>query len=311
MLRIGLVLSNPATTPREAREAEELGFDLLAVGEHIFHIGPAPSPFVQLAAAAAVTTNVRLLSSVHLLPLYPAALSARQAATLDQVSGGRLILGVGAGGEYPREFAAVGVAPSTRFRRLEEGLDLLRLLFTGERVSFSGEFTTATDVRLDPPPAQPGGPPIWLSGRRGGALRRVAKYADTWLPYMVTPQMVSDGLASIRAAATEFDRPANAVAGALFAFTCVDDDGEWARRTGTALVGAGYDQDFSEIADRYLLLGTPDQVSRRILEFYEAGAQTIVLGVAAPPGDRARVLATLTQEVLPAVREASRTMASP
>jgi probable F420-dependent oxidoreductase len=300
-MMLGLALGPAGSVVADARRAEELGFDYLACGEHLF-FQVAPNPFVQLAAAAAVTTRIRLVSTVSLLPLYPAALAAKLAATLDQVSNGRFELGVGAGGEAPDEFAAAGVDPGERFRRLEEGLEVLRLLFSGERVSYEGHFTRLREVALDPPPVQPGGPPIWLGGRKDGAIRRAGRHARRWMPYMVTPEMLQAGLGRVRAVAAAHGRDPARVGGALFAFACVDRDGAWARRTGTAAVSATYRQDFAPLADRYLLLGSPGQVVRRIREYADSGAGAIVLQVAAGADDRDRVLKTMAEDVLPELR---------
>ncbi|MFC0529981.1 LLM class flavin-dependent oxidoreductase [Phytohabitans kaempferiae] len=301
---LGLAVAAARTAVADARRAEELGFDYLACGEHLF-FQVAPNPFVQLAAAAGVTTRIRLVSTVNLLPLYPAPLVAKLAATLDQVSDGRFELGVGAGGEAPDEFAAAGVDPAERFRRLEEGLRVLRLLFSGERVRYEGRFTSLRDVVLDPPPVRPGGPPIWLGGRGDGAIRRAGRYADTWLPYMVTPEMFQAGLHRVRAAAGEYGRDAARVGGALFALVCADRDAAWARRTGIAMVSATYRQDFAPLADRYLFLGSPGQVVRRIREFADGGAGTVILQIAADPDLRERVLRTLAEDVLPELRGGS------
>ncbi|MGH1561591.1 LLM class flavin-dependent oxidoreductase [Mumia sp. DW29H23] len=301
-MAVGLVLNDAAAVADEAVRAEAAGFDLIAVGEHLFHHGPVPNPYVQLAAAAAVTSRVRLLSSVGLLPLYPPPLVAKLAATLDVVSHGRLDLGLGAGGEYPAEFEAVGIDPATRFRRLDEGLDVLRLLFSGDRVTFAGEFTTLDHVALDPGPAQPGGPPIWLGGRGAGALRRAGRSARVWMPYMVTPERLAQGLGEARGAAALAGRDPSSLTGALFAFVCVDKDGDWARRTGVTTVSRTYQQDFAPLAERYLLLGTPDTVRSRMAEFANAGARTIVLAIAAHDAhDRARVMDTLASDLLPEV----------
>jgi len=93
------------------------------------------------------------------------------------------------------------------------------------------------------------------------------------------------------------------VSGAVFLWACADGDGDWARRTGTAVVSATYAQDFAPLADRYLALGTPDQVAARIAEFAEAGASTVLIQPAAEPGDRQRVVRTISEDVLPRVRE--------
>lgn len=303
-MKIGLNTGSVDTVVRDARAAEDLGFDYLGCGEHLFFHGPTGNAFVALAAAAGVTERIRLVSSITLLPLYPAALAAKLAATLDRVSGGRLELGVGSGGEYPAEFEAAGVDPAERFRRVDEALDVMRRLFTGERVSFDGDFTRLSDVALDPPPVQQPGPPIWLGGRKAGAMRRAGRHADVWLPYMMDPPRLRDSLQQVRTAAAECGRPPGDVAGALFLWTCVDADGGWARRTGVDTVSRTYAQDFAPLADKYLLLGTPDDAAARLQEFAGAGADRVLIQAAAPPEDQQRVVDTIAGELLPRVRGA-------
>jgi len=301
-MKIGLNTGNADSAVRDAQAAERYGFDYLGCGEHLFFHGPQPNAFVQLAAAAGATSTIRLVSSITLLPLYPAALAAKLAASLDRVSGGRFELGVGAGGEFPAEFEAAGVDPADRFRRLDEGLRVIRALFSGDATTFDGEFTALTDVTLDPPPVQPGGPPIWLGGRKRGAIRRAGRLADVWMPYMVDPQGLATSLAEARLAAADAGRAGGAVSGAVFAWTCVDEDRGWARETGIATVSATYAQDFTRLADRYLVLGTPDDVVARFQEFADAGADRILVQIAAGPGEQQRVIRTLAEQVLPRLR---------
>jgi alkanesulfonate monooxygenase SsuD/methylene tetrahydromethanopterin reductase-like flavin-dependent oxidoreductase (luciferase family) len=302
-MRVGITVDDPGTVVAEARRAEALGFDILGCGEHVFFHGPTPNSFAMLAAAAAVTSRMRLVSSIALLPLYPAAVVAKMASVVDCISGGRFELGVGAGGEYPPEFAAAGIDPGTRFRRLDEGLELISRLFAGGPVTFEGSYATLSGIALDPPPRQSGGPPIWLGGRKNGALRRAGRYAQVWMPYMVVPEQVRDGLAKIRGATAEYGRSADAVSAALFAWTAVDTDASWARATGVGAVSAAYRQDFSMLADRYLLIGTPDTVAGRLAQFAAAGVDTVLIQIAAgSPEDRSRIIETFASRVLPIVR---------
>ena len=110
-------------------------------------------------------------------------------------------MGVGAGGEYLAEFEAVSVDPRTRFRRMDEALEVVKRFFVGGRVSFEGEFTSLHDVALEPAPVQVGGPPIWLGDRKEGAIRRAGRYAEVWMPYMVDPARLGAGLRQVREAA--------------------------------------------------------------------------------------------------------------
>lgn len=304
-VKVGLSVNEPASAVADARLAEQMGFDYLAVGEHLFFHGPVPNPFVQLAAAAGATSNIRLVSAVSLLSLYPAPLAAKMAVTLDQVSGGRFEFGVGAGGEFPEEFRAVGVDPSTRFRRLEEGLSVLRLLFSSSSpVSFDGEFTRFADICLEPGPVQDGGPPIWLGGRKERSARRAGHFADVWLPYLVTPDLFAEGLGRARVAALECGRREDDIRGAVLLFVCADDDAAWAQETGVATVSSTYGRDFTPLADRYLVLGSPEEVVLKLLQFHEAGADVLLLHVAASGHSRGRVIDTVGRDVLPKLKAA-------
>lgn len=304
-MRIGISVGDPDTIVDDARRAEDAGFALIGCGEHVFFHGPTPHSLTMLTAAAAVTERIGLVSSIALLPLYAPALIAKMAATVDRISKGRLELGVGSGGEYPKEFAAVGVDPATRFARTDEGLEVIRRLFTGERTSYDGAFSVLDDVRLDPPPWRRGGPPIWLGGRGPAALRRAGRHADVWMPYMVDPAQVSAGLDAVRSAAADSGRGREDVSGALFVWTAVDGDADWARSVGIDTVSTTYRQDFSRMADRYLLLGNPESVVRRLDEFRDAGVESVLVQPAATnAADRERILRCLSEQVLPRIAAA-------
>jgi alkanesulfonate monooxygenase SsuD/methylene tetrahydromethanopterin reductase-like flavin-dependent oxidoreductase (luciferase family) len=149
--KVGIVF--PGGDPAEVEALEQLGYDSVWSGEHLLYHGPTLDALVVLAAFAARSERLKVGSSVMLLPLRPPALVAKAAATLDILSGGRLILGVGVGGEYPPEFEALGIPITERGARADEALRILKLLWTGEPVSFEGRFYRLPGVRLDPPPA--------------------------------------------------------------------------------------------------------------------------------------------------------------
>lgn len=302
-MRVALALNADAQhVAAEARRAEQHGYDAVALGEHLFFHGPTPNAFVTLAAAAGATSSVRLLSSVALLPLYPAALAAKLAASLDGVSAGRFDLGVGVGGEYPPEFEAAGVPVAERGPRTDEALEVMTRLWSGEKLDFAGRFTRVPGLALDPPPVQPGGPSIWLGGRRPAAIRRAGRFADVWMPYMYDPERLATSLGQVRAEAQHRGRDPDSVRGAIFCWGAVDPDGQWARRQAIDVVSQTYQQDFTRLADKYLLLGTPDQVIARLREYADAGADTLVFSPAGTGAARDRIVITFTEQVLPAAR---------
>jgi probable F420-dependent oxidoreductase len=283
----------------EARAAEDAGYAGVGTGEHLFFHGPVANGLITLAAAAGATSRIRLLSSLTLLPLYPAALAAKLVTTLDQVSGGRFDLGVGVGGEHPPEFVAAGVDLADRGARTDEALELFRQLWAGGPVDFEGRFTRVPGLTLDPPPVQSGGPPLWLGGRRPAAIRRAGRYADVWMPYMYTPDQLADSLAQVRAAAEEAGRDPSAVRGSVFCWGGVAEDPDTARAEVVAFVSEVYQQDFTPLADRYLLHGDPDRVAARAREYADAGAETLVFSPVGSGEHRRSGVDLFTREVLP------------
>ena len=166
------------------------GYDSLWVGDHVSFAVPVLDPLLQLAQAAVVSRRLTLGTSVYLLPLRHPAPVAKQVATLDHLTEGRLIFGVGVGGEFPKEYEVCGVPHNERGARLAEGIAVLRKLWSGEKASHTGRFYGPfTDVPMRPPPRQPGGPPIWCGGRTDAALRRTGRIGDGYLTYVVTPDM--------------------------------------------------------------------------------------------------------------------------
>jgi probable F420-dependent oxidoreductase len=310
-MRAGLMIPPPsaaAHVPALAREAEDLGFDFVAAGEHVFFHGPAANAFIALAAAAGATERIRLLSALTILPLYPAALAAKMIATLDGVSGGRFELGVGVGGEYPAEFEACGVPVAERGRRTDEALSVLADLFTGEPVHVAGRYTTLAGQRLQPVPVQRPRPPIWVGGRREASMIRAGRYADGWLPYLITPERLAAGLVTARDAAARHGRAPGEVRGGVFCWLTVGADGNWARRTVADTVGAIYQQDLRPKAGQLLVAGTPAEVVTRLREYAAAGAESLVFAPACGDADLPRVIRTFAEEVLPQVRDAATEM---
>lgn len=305
-LRIGLMLgpeADPADSVELAVQAEAQGFDFVACGEHVlFHV-PTPNAFVTLAAVASRTARVRLLSALTVVPLYPAALLAKMATTLDRIAGGRFDLGIGVGGENPAEFAACGVPTSERGARTDESLDLCRHLFSGERGDFSGRFASVREQRLAPLPVQAGGPPLWIGGRSAASMRRAGRYGRYWFPYMLSPERLADGLHRVADAAEESGRPRTSVSGSVFAWGAVDRDPQAARRTAYSTLARVYRQDFESLPSSYIPHGTPQQVASHLREYVDAGARAVLFSPACPPGDVAVMTALFAEEVMPLLRD--------
>ena len=298
-LSFGIGLRRYDTIVADAREAEEQGFDFASIGEHVFFHGPIGNGLIALAAAAGATANIRLLSAITLVPLYPAALLAKQVATLDVVSGGRFDLGVGVGGEYEPEFIACGVKRSQRGARTDEALEVIARLYAEDEVHFSGGFTQLEGVTLAPQPVQAGGPPVWVSGRSEAAMRRCATYGDYWLPYMYTPEKLATSLGTISsfAGARKKSEP---VEPALFLFYAVHEDRDVATKMAIDRLSVQYNQDFSGLVGKYALAGNSEDCIARLREYVDAGARTVILNAACPTDYMVDNQALLAHSVLPA-----------
>ncbi len=286
----------------EARRAEALGYDYLLTGEHIMFHGPTANNMVSLAAAAGATDRIKLLSGIVLVPLYPPALLAKQIAVLDVVSEGRFHFGIGVGGEFPQEFEAVGVPVNERGARTNEALEVIDKLLTQEDVHFDGRFTKLDGVTVAPHPIQKPRVPFWVAGRRDAAMKRAARYAEGWMPYMYTPEMLADSLAKIATFTAQAGRPNGTVKGGLFIFTCVHKDRETALELANQQLSRQYNQDFSQLVEKYTLAGSPEDCIARTQQYIDAGARTIMFAQGCPPEYVAENTRLIAEAVIPAFR---------
>jgi probable F420-dependent oxidoreductase len=262
---------------RDVARIEELGYDSVWTSEHIFFYFPTFDALTTLAAAAALTSRIRLGTAVFLLPLRPAALAAKEITTVDVISGGRLTLGIGVGGEYPKEFEAVGVPVRERGARTDEALAVLRELWTKDNVTFEGRFTRLDGVTLQPKPVQTGGPPLWIAGRSEAAMRRAGRLGDGYMPYLFSPERFQSGMAEVRRIAEEAGRDPEAITPALYQFICLADSYDEAKAMSAEDLSRRYNQPFEQIVDRYVVMGTPDDCARRLGDFAEAGVREFLL----------------------------------
>ena len=276
------------------------GYDSLWVGDHIaFHIAIF-DPLLQLAQAACFSRRLIFGTGVYLVPLRHPTPVAKQVATLDHLTEGRFIFGVGVGGEFAKEFEACGVPVKERGARLEEGLAVMRKLWSGQPASHHGRFFRFDGVTMQPPPRQPGGPPIWCGGRQDAALSRIGRMTDGWMSYVVTPEMYRQGLEKIAAAAAESNRVFDKGFGtAHLLFTCVDDTYEQALDKATVSLSQRYGMDFRKAAQRYCALGPPQRVVESILRFHDAGARHVILDFVGPYEERDRQIERFAAEAMP------------
>ncbi len=217
-MKFGLRLPSFALGPKTAslhemgaylRRAEDLGFDCAVSIDHLLLTPPAYActwlePVALLSALAGVTRTIKLGTMVLVLPLRNPAYFAKEWATLDLLSGGRSIFGVGVGW-HEEEFALMGVPHKERGRRMDEMLEAVTALWAGDNVTYQGKYYQFRNLTIDPKPAQRPHPPIWIGGGSqpfekvygqtvtniDPVLKRIACYADTWVPHSsATPEMV-------------------------------------------------------------------------------------------------------------------------
>ena len=285
-----------------ARRCEELGFDSLWTGDHVSFHHPLYDSLTLLAAYAGITQRIKLGSGVYLLALRQPTVVAKITSTLDVLSGGRLIFGVGVGGENPKEFEACGIPHNERGARVSEGIDVVRTLWRSTPASFKGRFTQFEAVSIDPKPVQKGGPPIWIGGRSDAALARAGRQGDGWISYVVQPERYAQSLTKIRETAEQAGRRMAGFVPAHLTFITVGRDYEAAERTWVRILSRRYAQDFGPLARKYGVLGTPEQCLEQVGRFVWAGCRHFVMNAICDPADERAQLEAIASDIIPHLR---------
>jgi len=289
-MRFGLRIPSFALGPRTAslaemgrylRRAEALGFDAAVVIDHLLTTPPAYTctwlePMTLLAALAGVTERIELGTLVLVLPFRNPVYFAKEWATLDLLSGGRTICGLGVGWAE-EEFQLMGVPRTERGRRTDEGLELLRRLWTEDRVSYDGRIFKVRAVTIEPKPLRKPHPPIWIGGGSQPfekiygqqtpdvtpVLRRIARHADAWVPHSsATPDMVRHDWDILERAAPEFGRKVADIRVVYSNFVYLLGKGERAEAAVPRLkTFSGMDVEYWR---EHYLLGEPGEIVERI-----------------------------------------------
>jgi probable F420-dependent oxidoreductase len=302
-LKVGFMTAG--LSGRDVAALEASGVDSLWAGGHVTTPGPTHEVMMSFARIATLTERVTVGTAIVALPLYPPAVIAKQVADVDRWTGGRVMLGIGVGGEYPEEFVACGVPRSERGARANEAVALLRELWTGEKVTYEGRFYAMEGVHLDPPPVQPGGPPVLVAGRRDAAIRRAALLGDGWMPYLYSASKYARSVEAIREQADAAGRDLSSFHWTASIFVTVGDTREQARHAAArGLAGtlrAEGNPDFGGILDRVAVAGDTDDVIGALLAFVEAGAEHLIL---TPTGfdDRHEGCLRIMQDIVPHLR---------
>ena len=280
--RVGFVCT--ARSLPEMRSAvqvlESLGADSLWAPGHLSIGRDVPEAMTGLATLATLSERATVGTAVLLAPLYHPVIVAKQAAELDVLTGGRVAIGVGVGGEYPAEFRGCQVDPADRGPRTDEAIGVMRSLWTGAPADNPGKFWPFKGVSIAPPPVQAGGPAIIVAGRKRPAMRRAALLGDGWMPFLYSPSRYAESVRAIRAMAADRGRDLTAFQWMAFVYVRVDDDRDEARRTAAAFIGAGQQGDgsrFAPIIDHVAVAGTSDDVRARLQAFLDAGARHLII----------------------------------
>ncbi len=282
-----------------AERAEANGFDSVWVGDSLT-ARPRHEPFTLLAAVAARTRRVEMGTAVLLPALRNPVILAHSVATLDRISEGRFILGVGVATDVPSiraEFEAAGVPFEKRAGRMMEGLRLCRALWSGEPVDWNGRWKLES-ATIGPTPHRPGGPPIWLGGKVPATIERVGKYYDGWFPNAYQPPEFAEKLAEIRTIARESGRDADAIDAATYLTLATDNDTARAERRLDDYLAQYYGERPASMRKRQICYAGPAAGAAAWLKsFADAGATHLVLRFAGDHERNMDAVAGMRQEL--------------
>lgn len=283
-----------------AEAAESLGFGSVWAGDSIL-ARPRLEALTTLAAIAARTQRVRLGTAVLLPALRNPVILATEVANLDLLSQGRVVLGVGIGSRsepVQREFDSCGVSFAHRVSIYEEGLTIMRRLWSEREVTFSGRHFQLKDVSLGLGPVQEPGVPIWMAGTVDAAHRRMLRLGDGWFPNPPTAQAFTEGWDRIQELAAETGEDAGRLHRCVYTTLNINEDTALAEKELRAFIEGYYGAPF-ETASRTqsVCAGTAEKCTSWVRSFVDAGAETVVIRFGGP--DQAGQLQKCSQEVLP------------
>jgi len=261
---------------RQAHIAEELGFDSIWVAGHMLWPNATAEVISSLGYLAAKTSRVQLGSSILLLPLYNPLSVAKSVAMLQELSDGRILLGIGIGGEFEPEFAAAGVDVAKRGRVSNDMLKLMRHLWRnpGEAVE-AGPYRVTADAPPLYPREQPPAP-VLIGGRTTAAMRRAASLGDGILPYFVTPERYAELRTEVLGMLAEEGRAEVPFQFTTASFVSVAKTAEEGRQNAVDYIRWQYNMDGEPLVDRYAIYGPPERCAGRYREYIDAGVRHFV-----------------------------------
>jgi probable F420-dependent oxidoreductase len=289
---------DPAAFRAYLARAEELGFDSAWAQEQVLGVSSQFGPLEAMTYAAACTQRLRLGCVVFVSTLHSPVNLAKGLSTLDQLSQGRIEVGVGTGGKG-RPFAAFGVDPQRYVARFTEGIALMKALWTDSRVTFDGEFWQLKDAAMEPKPAQKPYPPLWFGGNAPAALRRAVRLGNGFFGAGSSPTAkFADQVQTVREALAEAGRRAEDFPIAKRVYLAVDEDAGRARQRMNAALERLYGHRSPDI-EAAAVTGTTDDCVRELHKVAEAGAELILCTAMFDQAEQAERLAA---DIIPRLR---------
>jgi probable F420-dependent oxidoreductase len=275
---------------------ERSDIDSIWLSDRLSSPAPVPEVMTTLAAVAARTTKLKFGPSVIVLPYRTPVVAAKEMATIDWLSRGRLFPAVGVGVELPREFEASGVPFNQRGRRTDEAIHVIRLLWSNDEVSFQGEFYKLDRVTIFPKPWQTP-PPIWIGGKSEAAIKRTARLGDGWIPSFITPDEFRAGVERVKELASAAGRevPEDHF-GTLINFAIAGDT-EAALAMALPYVQRGRVDDAT--MRQCTAFGTVDTLIAKIEEYVKGGGSKFILRPLCAPDRMLDQLASVAEQVAP------------
>lgn len=285
----GTGLIHPA---KAASRAEELGFDIVFVGDHLSFNPPWWEALTCIAVAGTATEKITLGTSVLLAAMRQPAWLAKQIATIQHLTENRLLLGIGVGGENPKEWEGAGVPPNERGRRTNEILKALPDLLAGRETELGPPY----DLTIPPLRPEAAMPNIWIGGRADAALKRAARYGEGWLGAFVSPRRVPERIATLSEMAAEYGRPGPKVG--LSVFVHITEDVEQGVREATEYFHGLYRLELEKVRP-YCLIGNEDEVTEGLVEYARAGVRLFtIVPIARVPFAQYEPLASVRRDFL-------------
>lgn len=265
-----------------AARVEATGIDRVFTGDHVvFRGGSGFDGLLNATAVAVASRRLIVQTAVYLLPLRHPVPVARQVASLAALAPGRLVFGVGLGGEDPAELRACGVDPATRGRRMDEALAVLRPLLAGEEVTVRGDYFRLDQVRMTPVPEPP--VPVVIGGRSDAALRRVARHGDSWLGLWVSPDRYAAAVGLIAKYAADEGRQKKGegeVGGGwqhgMHVWCGIGASAATARSRLAGVMETFYRTPFGKF-ERYCPCGSPEEIAASLRPYVDAGCRSFNL----------------------------------